>query len=676
MRRTLQWALMLLLCLPASLSAQTRKHVILYIGDGHGIAPRTATRMALGQGRPGSRFSDEPNFRLLAQDRLRYTAMVTTHALNSWITDSAPGASVYAIGRRGKIDNEFISLDPETYEPLETILEAAKKAGYAVGLVTTTRVTHATPAAFASHIWNRDLEDYIAAQYLSASQEEYEAIFNAGPGYNPARDWVLPEPKVGVEIDVILGGGARHFLPRNNPNRNGNATVRDRNGQPITDGNGQPVVLSGRRSDNVDLIEIAKERGYVYVNSRDALLDILDRLNEFTPDNDAKLLGLFSSSHRSYEAERQRLYPWEPALWEMTMVAIEVLKRKSDKGFFLMVEGGRIDHLEHANAGGIGYEGNRYTVVADVEAIVADEVYSGGANRLPGVYGSDYMIKEVLDFDYAIGEGLQLMNDATAGQTLILSTSDHECGGFAVVGLHDAQDAQGNGTLIRTYAREPIKTDGQFTPVPTNIDRGDDEIGGWFPEYRLVEFQGKLWPEPAGPNARRIVIAYGSNPIVNGNGDAIGTTPGNHTPQDVWVGADDNVNGAFASRITGRGLLDNTDLFPIMRDFLGVTITSNERLPDEKRSGLGAVGAFPNPFGEKLAVTLAIDRPQTVSLEVYNALGQRVRVLQASAQLAPGTHTVAWDGRDDTGANVASGLYLVVVRSDDQVVSRQVVRIR
>ncbi|WP_243664544.1 FlgD immunoglobulin-like domain containing protein [Rhodothermus marinus] len=113
-----------------------------------------------------------------------------------------------------------------------------------------------------------------------------------------------------------------------------------------------------------------------------------------------------------------------------------------------------------------------------------------------------------------------------------------------------------------------------------------------------------------------------------------------------------------------------------MRDFLGVTTTSNERLPDEKRSGLGAVEAYPNPFGEKLAVTLAIDRPQTVSLEVYNALGQRVRVLQSSARLTPGTHTITWDGRDDTGAGVASGLYLVVARSGEQVVSRQVVRIR
>ncbi|WP_228350170.1 alkaline phosphatase [Rhodocaloribacter litoris] len=670
--RALLW--MLVLMLPLAASAQ-KKNVILFIGDGHGIAPRTATRMALGQGQDGSRFSDDPNFHLLASDRLRYNAMVTTHSLNSWITDSAPGASVYAVGKAGKVDNEYISLDPVTGAPLETILEAAKKAGYAVGLVSTTRITHATPAAFASHVWNRDLEDYIAAQYLSATQAEYEAIFNAGPGYDAARDWVLPAPKEGVHLDVILGGGARHFLPRTNPNANGNATVVDRDGNPITDG-AAPVTLSGRRSDEVDLVEIAKTRGFRYVNSRDALLAVLDDLDAFTPENDTRLLGLFSSSHRSYEAERQLLFPWEPALWEMTQVAIEVLKRKSDKGFFLIVEGGRIDHLEHANAGGIGYEGSNYTVVADKEAIIAEDVYGGGTDRLAGVYGSDYMIKEVLDFDYAIGEGLNLMNDATAGQTLLMTTSDHECGGFTVVGLHDAADAQGNGTLVRTYARQPEKTDGQFTPVPQNIDRGDDELGGWFPEYTLVPFQGKMWPEPSGPNARRIVIAYGSNPLVNGNGGTIGTTPGNHTPQDVWVGADDNVGGTYAGRITGRGLLDNTDLFPIMADFLNVQTSTRIEQESDLPGRFGAVEAFPNPFQGTLRVALDVAEAQPVDLEVYNALGQRVRILERGKRLAPGRHEVAWDGRDDAGLAVASGLYLIVARSGDQITSRQVIRLR
>ncbi|AWM31893.1 hypothetical protein DDQ68_03270 [Hymenobacter nivis] len=138
-------------------------NVILYIGDGFGLAPKTATRMALGQGRDGKRYATDAGFQVLNLDRMKYNATVTTHSLNSWITDSAPGASVYACGRPGKQDNEVISLNVSNGAAIETILEAAKKQGYAVGLVSTARITHATPAAFASHIWYRDLEDYISA---------------------------------------------------------------------------------------------------------------------------------------------------------------------------------------------------------------------------------------------------------------------------------------------------------------------------------------------------------------------------------------------------------------------------------------------------------------------------------------------------------------------------------
>ncbi|UOQ69398.1 alkaline phosphatase [Hymenobacter volaticus] len=126
--------------------AQTpNTNVIMYIGDGFGLAPKTAARMAMGQGRDGKRFNTDANFQVLALDKLKYNATVTTHSLNSWITDSAPGASVYACGKRGKQDNEVISLDPATGQSIETILEAAKKQGYAVGIVSTARITHATP---------------------------------------------------------------------------------------------------------------------------------------------------------------------------------------------------------------------------------------------------------------------------------------------------------------------------------------------------------------------------------------------------------------------------------------------------------------------------------------------------------------------------------------------------
>lgn len=122
------------------------RYCILYIGDGFGTSAKTAARMSLGQGTIGKRFPSDAGFQVLALDKLRFSTSVTTHSANSWITDSGPGASAYAAGEKGKIDNEAISFNVGTNQSVETILEAAKKQGYAVGLITTTRITHATPA--------------------------------------------------------------------------------------------------------------------------------------------------------------------------------------------------------------------------------------------------------------------------------------------------------------------------------------------------------------------------------------------------------------------------------------------------------------------------------------------------------------------------------------------------
>lgn len=578
-------ALAMLCLMTTALMAQQPKNVIVFIGDGYGIAPRTAARMALGQGKDGSRFSDDANFHLMAADNLKYNAMVTSHSMNSWVTDSAPGATVYAAGKKGKIHNEAVAFNMAANTPVETILEYAKKQGYAVGLVTTTRVTHATPADFASHVWNRDLEDIIAAQYISSTQAEYAEIF--GANYDPVnKHWELPRPKVGVELDVILGAGARHFLPKTDPSIY--KAVLDHNGNPITNSSGAAVNLTGSRTDNNDLVKKAVNRGFTFVNSRDALMNL--DLNQFAASNDKKLLGLFQSSMMDYEQDRQLFYSWEPSLADMTEIAIEVLKRKGgSKGFFLMVEGGRIDHLEHANAGGISYAPGSTTmsVSADKETPTPDDVYvSATPTAIPNVYGSDYLIKEVLAFDYAIKKGQNLLQD-NSRKTLIFSTSDHECGGLTVVGLHDEADAQQNGTKIRTYAKTPKQdaaSGNGSNPKPVGLTPG----ANWFPSYELYDFQGYKFPRPTSNTTSRIVISYGSNPVVNGNTATVGGTPGNHTPQDVWVGSDDNMNGAWAGKITGRGLLDNTDLTPIIKDFfgfsrysvwdynLGMTLQSNE----------------------------------------------------------------------------------------------------
>ena len=673
-------------------AAATNSNVIMYIGDGFGLAPKTAARMAMGQGTNGKRFNTDPGFQVLALDKLKHNATVTTHSLNSWITDSAPGASVYACGKNGKQDNEVISLNPATGASVETILEAAKKQGYAVGLVSTARITHATPAAFASHIWYRDLEDYIASQYLASTQAQYEAIYNSSPTaafrYTAARDWVLPAPKVGVELDVMLGGGSRHFLPRNvaSPYEN----IVDRNGAPILTAANAPATLGrGRRADDVNLVEYAvTQRNYGFVNSRDALNNI--DLAQYGPGG-KKLLGLFHASHVNFEQDRQTSAPWEPSLAEMTSAAIKVLQAKSNgKGFFLLVESGRIDHLEHANTGGIsvvagpGTPVNQYTVDAD------KPVYNGGGDanyaatpatvRTASVYASDYMIKEVMAYDYAVAEGRALMATPANGRTLIFTSSDHECGGFAVTGLHDEADAQQNGTKIRTYSGQITKSvaaEAGFA-TPTKLVRGDGGTGGWFPEYTMYNFQGVNYPQPASGTAKRIVVAYGSNPLTNGNGQRAasgaagnqGGTPGNHTPQDVWVGADDNTNGSHAGRISGHGLLDNTALTPIMADFM--TLTAFATTLSTRGSGPKASADLqlsPVPFDDQFKVSFTLPTAGAVTVELFNQIGQRVQTVVVDKGFGPGTHSV-----DVDGTRLKTGFYVAAVTINGQVVSKKTIK--
>ena len=678
-------------------ASAANSNVIMYIGDGFGLAPKTAARMAMGQGTTGKRYTSDAGFQVLSLDKLKYNATVTTHSLNSWITDSAPGASVYACGKPGKQDNEVISLNPATGASIETILEAAKKQGYAVGIVSTARITHATPAAFASHIWYRDLEDYIAAQYIASTQPQYEAIFNSSPTtsyrYTAARDWTLPSPKVGVEVDVILGGGARHFMPRTRTAASSYETIVDRNGAPIIDpATNAAATLRGNRADDVDLVGYAvNQRNYGYVNSRDALNNL--DLNQYGPGG-KKLLGLFNSSHVNYEQDRQTSAAWEPSLAEMTHMAIEVLKAKSNgKGFFLLVEAGRIDHLEHANTGGITVVanpagGNQYTVDSDKPTYApgggeANYVATPTTPRTTNVYASDYMIKEVMAFDYAVAEGRALLATPTVtGKTLIFSTSDHECGGFAVTGLHDEADAQQNGTKIRTYSGQITKSVAAEAgyATPTNLVRGDGGAGGWFPNYVMNTFQGKDYPQPASATARRIVVAYGSNPLTNGNGVRASTgvgsnqggTPGNHTPQDVWVGAEDNTNTpTYAAAIAGRGLLDNTALTPIMADFMGLSAFGTALgLRTASTDPKAELQLSPVPFVNQFEVAFTLRATGAVTVELFDEMGRRVQTVLTNKSFATGTHAVAVDG-----SRLSAGLYIAAVTVDGQVVSKRTIKL-
>jgi alkaline phosphatase len=172
---------------------------------------------------------------------------------------------------------------------VETFLEMARKAGKGTGVVTTTRVTHATPAATYAHLCHRDLEFDIAAQ-----------VVPGGAGFNAA---------LGEGLDVLLGGGLQYF---------------DRASRP----------------DARDLLGELARKGYTVVKQR-------SELTAFDAGSGHKLFGVFNASHLSYEADRVKQSPIvEPSLSEMTTRAIDVLSRHA-KGYFLVVEGGRIDHALH-----------------------------------------------------------------------------------------------------------------------------------------------------------------------------------------------------------------------------------------------------------------------------------------------------------------------------------------
>ena len=303
------------------------KSIIFFISDGMGPGYLTMARDANLCGTTDG----------LLLDRT-LVGISRTRSADSLVTDSAAGATAYATGFR--TDNHVVGEVPADdatgegartsadYRPVGTILEGAQAAGKRTGIVTTARVTHATPAAFSSHLADRDDENEIAR----------EQVFS-------------------LETNLLMGGGRRHFEPNH------------------ADGS--------KREDDVDLVAAARARGYEVVTDRDGLFaaeatlagaDADASSRSGRPDSSAnasapratrllgpRMLGLFASSHLPYEidaarglvASRARAGEDPPSLEEMTRAAIRVLSERDDgEGFFLLVESARVDHGGHANDAG------------------------------------------------------------------------------------------------------------------------------------------------------------------------------------------------------------------------------------------------------------------------------------------------------------------------------------
>ena len=313
----------------ANESALKAKNVIFMIMDG-----TNSDVLALSRWYKGS---------ALALDEIM-TGGVRTYSLRSAITDSAAAGTALATGRKTLVDHiGMIPIFPKegkpfTAYPVPNLVEAAKRKGLSTGMVTTSPVQHATPAAFSSHVNHRSKFDDIAEQQV------YQGL------------------------DIVLGGG-KAWLKRDDKMKS--------------------------RPDGENLISVLQKKGYDFVTSREELLQ----------SSREKIWGSFAREDIAYELDRPKLNPNQPSLAEMTKKAIQTLSR-NDKGFFLMVEGSKVDWAAHKN----------------------DPVG---------------MISEVLSFDKAVQEALQFAKKDQ--QTLVIAVADHGNSGLTM----------GNLSTNHSYAREP-----------------------------------------------------------------------------------------------------------------------------------------------------------------------------------------------------------------------------
>lgn len=327
------------------------RNVILFVGDGMGVTTVTASRILAGQLATPNQGGEE---NLLSFEKLPYLALSKTYQVNQQVADSAPTMTALITGyktRDGMLsvdpykvlrnDDFALSAKPETH--LESLLEKAESRGLWTGVVTTATVTHATPAACYAHTSHRSAESAADLAWLvrrtGRDPGSLKDIAAQLLDFRVRPTTMNGKPSQGLE--VVLGGGRSKFMldSQTDPEdstKKGEQTARD-------------------------LVKEWRDRGGAYVTNRQEFAAL-------TPRTTGPVLGLFEPGHMQYELDRKG----EPSLAEMTATAIRILER-GPKGFFLMVEAGRIDHALHAG----NAKRALYDTIALAQAVDAAKALTG-----------------------------------------------------------------------------------------------------------------------------------------------------------------------------------------------------------------------------------------------------------------------------------------------------------
>ncbi|XP_001358611.3 membrane-bound alkaline phosphatase [Drosophila pseudoobscura] len=390
------------------------KNVILFIGDGMGVTTTSAARNLIGGEEKSLSFENFP-----------YTGLSKTYSVDKIVPDSACTATAYLCGVKGQEGTIGVNgvvprtdctsmLDESTH--VDSIAKWAMDAGKWAGLVTTTRVTHASPSGVYAHIAERDWEN------------DAEVISDCGAD-SGIQDiaYQLARGEVGSKLKVILGGGRKNFV---------DSTLSE----------------EGKRTDGLDLIEEFKA-----ANAQNVFVDTVDDLMAVNVTTTQRLLGLFNYDHIQYRMETAEDSP-QPSLEQMTRKAIEYMSQ-SEQGYFLFIEGGRIDQAHHKNMARMA-------------------------------------LNETIEFSKAIAAAQELTNEE---DTLLVVTADHShvfsyagygYRGEDIFGKAPVNGNDGQPYMVLSYANGPsyenfYDTETKERRDPTTVVTGahDDQFPSGVPMY-------------------------------------------------------------------------------------------------------------------------------------------------------------------------------------------------